>query len=306
VDDLLVLGTTQGLKTRAVDERAGPVNELTGIDSPVHQIAYLPSLQTLVLATGGDGQTSSQLVTVSTRTIKSGIPVKPEPVPEVTRCHVFAASQSQSGSSYLCAANQHHVTILEWSGARGQFVLRNKFSTDKHTSCIFFTEHSVLVGTTKFYEIDLKNFSAEEFLDTSDPGVSQVLSSPDFQGSLPLSVLKVPHSKEPEYLLCFTRHVLFVDGFGQQTREPMTFSRLPVEQRLMGRVLVTSFSDSVQLLSMDLEKGSVAKDKVVVWVPSPHLVGQEKHLLYYTSPDVVSNNLVCLDLKKIKLSTAGH
>ena len=27
------------------------------------------------------------------------------------------------------------------------------------------TDHSVLVGTNKFFEIDLKNFSAEEFLD---------------------------------------------------------------------------------------------------------------------------------------------
>jgi len=260
----------------------------------------------LVLATGGDGETSSQLVTVSTRSVQAGIPLNPEEVPEVKRCHVFAASQSQSGNIFLCAANQHHVTILEWSAARAQFVIRNKFSTDKHTACIFFTEHSVLVGTTKFYEIDLKNFSAEEFLDTSDPGIAKVVSSGGFQGSLPHSVLRVPQSKEPEYLLCFTRHVLFVDGFGQQTREAMTFSRLPVEQRIMGRVLVTSFSDSVQLLSMALEKGSMAADKVVVWAPSPHLVGQHKNLLYYTTPDTASNNLVCLDLKKIKLSTDGR
>ena len=28
-------------------------------------------------------------------------------------------------SIFLCSANQHHVTILEWSPARGQFVLGN-------------------------------------------------------------------------------------------------------------------------------------------------------------------------------------
>ena len=39
------------------------------------------------------------------------------------------------------------------------------------TAAIEFTGHSVLVGTTKFYEIDLKSFSAEEFLDLTDPGI---------------------------------------------------------------------------------------------------------------------------------------
>ena len=73
------------------------------------------------------------------------------------------------------------------------------------TACIQFTSHSVLVGTTKFYEIDLKNFSAEgwftlfvlflswitrsfslpEFLDLSHPGIKETVGSQAFSGSLP-------------------------------------------------------------------------------------------------------------------------
>ena len=118
----------------------------------------------------------------------------------------------------------------------------------------------------------------------------RLLSSPEFEGSEPRAVLPVPQSKEPEYLLCFTRyflfllfaffprkrlknkqlcfpgffvvqqitlwvtvityflllfqcmiydcyfrHILFVDGYGQQTRELMRFQRLPMEHRLLGR-----------------------------------------------------------------------
>ena len=81
--------------------------------------------------------------------------------------------ESPQGKVYLCAANDHLVTIMEWSHKRGHFVLRNKFSTDQHTKTIHFTDHSVLVGTSKFYEIDLKNFSAEEFLDLSHPGIQE-------------------------------------------------------------------------------------------------------------------------------------
>ena len=41
------------------------------------------------------------------------------------------------GKVYLCAANDHLVTILEWRHERGDFVLRNKFSTDQPTKVIF-------------------------------------------------------------------------------------------------------------------------------------------------------------------------
>ena len=90
------------------------------------------------------------------------------------------------------------------------------------------------------YEIDLKTFSAEEFLDLTNPGVKATVASAAFQGSLPrchivlLDVVVVSNCSyffvirgvmrrqcdggDPEYLLAFTRHVLFVDSFGQQTR----------------------------------------------------------------------------------------
>jgi hypothetical protein len=38
----------------------------------------------------------------------------------------------------------------------------------------------------------------------------RLLSSPEFEGSEPRAVLPVPHSKEPEYLLCFTRYLYSV------------------------------------------------------------------------------------------------
>ena len=112
------------------------------------------------------------------------------------------------GRVYLCAANDHLVTILEWSSKRGHFVLRNKFSTDQPTKAIHFTDHSVLVGTSKFYEIDLKNFSAEEFLDMSDAGVQKSVASLEFKESSPHSVMMFhsDKSEKVEFALAFTRY----------------------------------------------------------------------------------------------------
>merc|ERR1712059_23093 len=129
----------------------------------------------------------------------------------------------------------------------------------------------VLVGTTKFYEIDLKSFSAEEFLDLSNPGIKETVASSQFSAGLPRSVLVVKDQKgEEEYLLAFTRHVLFVDSFGQQTRPPLVFEKLPLEHVLVGEVLATSFSDQVELRNRE------AEDQVRrVMLCSPHLLGAD-------------------------------
>ena len=168
--DALVVGTTLGLAV----VKEGVVVKCEGIDTAVHMMYHIHSLNLLlVLATGEDGL-YSQLVTLNTRSLLSGSgTLNPDSLPEVFKCHIFSCLELSLGTVFLCAANDHLVTILEWSHNRGHFVMRNKFSTDQPTRSIHFTDHSVLVGTSKFYEIDLKNFAAEEFLDISHPGIQK-------------------------------------------------------------------------------------------------------------------------------------
>ena len=46
------------------------------------------------------------------------------------------------------------------------------------------------------------------------------------------------------------RIILFVDSFGQQTRPPLMFEKLPVEHRLVGSILFTSFCDRIQFVNL--------------------------------------------------------
>lgn len=295
VGDILVVGTTQGLAL----VKEGMVVKCEGISTPVHLMQHIQSLNLLVLATGGDGL-PSQLVILPTRPVLSvSGHLQPECLPEVTKCHIFSCMESPQGKVYLCAANDHLVTIMEWSHKRGHFVLRNKFSTDQHTKTIHFTDHSVLVGTSKFYEIDLKNFSAEEFLDLSHPGIQESVGSPEFQGSLPMCVLdtSTDQSDEREYALAFTRQILFVDSFGQQTQPPLVFSKLPVEHRLVSGLLVTTFCDCVQFTSM------ATRIMANISCHSPHLVtghNKQKDMLY-TCQDIASNNLMVVNMEDLEL-----
>jgi citron Rho-interacting kinase len=281
VGERLVLGTTQGLACLTPEG----VTHCQGIDTPVHRLHHLASLNLLVLATGGDGL-PSQLVVVSSLSLTS--PLHPTAVtPELARCHTFACLETNQGKVFLCAVSEDLVVILEWSARRGSFVLRNKFSTDQPTAAIHFTDHSVLVGTTKFYEIDLKNFSAEEFLDLAHPGIKETVSSPAFNGSLPKSVLKLDHEDgEPEYLLAFTRNIVFVDSFGQETRSPLLLERMPLEHRLVGQILATSYCDTIEF--RDLESES---EPSLVTAASPHLLATVDGELLFSHQDTASNNL---------------
>ena len=169
VDDILVVGTSQGLAT----VKDGILENCDGISTPVHKVHFLKSLNLLVMVTGGDGLPSN-LVMVDARPILSASgSLQPESVCELTSCHIFDCTETSGGKVFLCAANDHLVVMLEWSHKRGHFVLRNKFSTDQHTRTIYFTDHTVLVGTSKFYEIDLITFAAEEFLDLSYPSTQK-------------------------------------------------------------------------------------------------------------------------------------
>ena len=86
--------------------------------------------------------------------------------------------------------------------------------------------------------------------------------------------------------------MIFVDSFGQETREPMMFEKLPIEHRMLGQVLITSFCDSIQFINMS------TKDRVPVYIycKSPHLVSswKGKKDLLFTCQDIASNNLMAV------------
>ena len=91
IKDTLVLGTTQGLAL----VRDNVVVPVPGLVTPVHSLQQVSSLQLLVLATGQDHGLQSQLVTADSRSILSGSsPVDPQPIPDITRCHIFSCTEN--------------------------------------------------------------------------------------------------------------------------------------------------------------------------------------------------------------------
>ena len=97
-------------------------------------------------------------------------------------------------------------------------------------------------------------------------------------------------------------HVKIVDRFGQETRDPIMFEKLPVEHRLVGNILVTSFCDRIQFVNLgDKTKHSSPK---LLPCSSPHLVSgdEARDDILYSCQDTASNNLMAVSLEELEMN----
>lgn len=140
--------------------------------------------------------------------------------------HIFQASDFTK-KQIVCAATSKQLFIIKYDYESRDFLPLRVLDTAEPCSCILFNEHSVIVGANKYFEIDLKTFSADEFLDGSDHRLAQAYNCYKM-GSYPVSIMLV--NKQPlEYLLCFNEFGCFVDEYGRRSREnDIKWSHLPV------------------------------------------------------------------------------
>lgn len=229
--ECLLVGAMEGLFV--VDVVARSVRCHVQAVPAVFQVAVCPALG-LVLAISGEErklrltQWSSLRPWVETL---GGRAVAAEPpewrlVEDVEECHLFATS---ADGATLCMATARAIYVHTWNPQRASYVCRKVAKTSEPCSCILFTPHTILIGCDAFYEIDIKDFSVEDFLDPTDTSLSFLVYGATHLRSFPVSVLQVaPPEYNPEYLLCFHELGVFVDADGRRTREDLKWSRLPL------------------------------------------------------------------------------
>lgn len=82
-------------------------------------------------------------------------------------------------------------SILVWNELKNEFNVCRQYSTQEPCSCLHFTKASLIVGAEKFYEIDLKTFDIEEFLDESDTSLAYAIYGSTQMSSYPVAILQV-------------------------------------------------------------------------------------------------------------------
>ncbi|KAH8307050.1 hypothetical protein KR044_004016 [Drosophila immigrans] len=111
--------------------------------------------------------------------------------------------------SVAIAATSSRIVILKYDLKLHKFKPVRALDTATPVTSIFYTRHSAIVSSDKFYEIDLNNYAAEEFIDLADKSLQHTVKCQPF--------VAVRISRQ-EFLLCFAECGVFVDEFGCRSR----------------------------------------------------------------------------------------
>ncbi|ERE74494.1 citron Rho-interacting kinase isoform 2 [Cricetulus griseus] len=215
-DQVVLVGTEEGLY--ALNVLKNSLTHIPGIGA-VFQIYIIKDLEKLLMIAGEE----RALCLVDVKKVKqslaqSHLPAQPDISPSVFEavkgCHLFAAGKIEN-SLCICAAMPSKVIILRYN--------------DNLSNCIHFTNYSILIGTNKFYEIDMKQYTLEEFLDKNDHSLAPAVFASS-SNSFPVSIVQANGAgQREEYLLCFHEFGVFVDSYGRRSRtDDLKWSRLPL------------------------------------------------------------------------------
>lgn len=224
--------------------------------------------------------------------------------------HLFEASDFVN-TFIVVAATAKQIVILVYEQTTGDFKCIRSLDTAEPTSCFLFTEHSLIVGANKFFEIDLITLEADEYLDASDPKLHQAIMCYKMR-SFPMAVMRV--SKDPiEYLLCFHEFGIFVDEFGRCSRSTeMKWNRLPFAFFFyapylyivhFSRVEVIKVTSSTCVMSDSVES-LLNVDSFNITLNNPKYLGHGKKGIYVSTQGMVKYLLAeSIDPDSVSLST---
>ncbi|OWK14451.1 hypothetical protein Celaphus_00000312 [Cervus elaphus hippelaphus] len=218
-DQVVLVGTEEGLY--ALNVLKNSLTHVPGIGA-VFQIYIIKDLEKLLMIAGEE----RALCLVDVKKVKqslaqSHLPAQPDISPNIFEavkgCHLFAAGKIDSGLC-ICAAMPSKVVILRYNENLSKYCIRKEIETSEPCSCIHFTNYSILIGTNKFYEIDMKQYTLEEFLDKNDHSLAPAVFASS-SNSFPVSIMQVNGAgQREEFLLCFHEFGVFVDSYGRRSR----------------------------------------------------------------------------------------
>nr|XP_006815753.1 PREDICTED: citron Rho-interacting kinase-like [Saccoglossus kowalevskii] len=199
-EQLLLVGAEEGLFAMELKKRE-TISVIDGVSS-VFQMHMIEELS-LILMIAGNGR---DLCTIDYKHLKTKAnqasltpsTVNVKCIEDVKSCHLFAVG-SCDGCVFICAAMPDKITVLKYNSSMGMFCVKKEMETAEPCSCIHFATASVLVGTDKFYEIDLKQYTVEDT-------VNYLI-----------------------HVFFFSEFGVFVDEYGRRSRpEDLKWTRLPL------------------------------------------------------------------------------
>ncbi|CAH6778807.1 Cit [Phodopus roborovskii] len=274
-DQVVLVGTEEGLY--ALNVLKNSLTHIPGIGA-VFQIYIIKDLEKLLMIAGEE----RALCLVDVKKVKqslaqSHLPAQPDVSPSVFEavkgCHLFAAGKIEN-SLCICAAMPSKVVILRYNDNLSKYCIRKEIETSEPCSCIHFTNYSILIGTNKFYEIDMKQCTLEEFLDKNDHSLAPAVFASS-SNSFPVSIVQANGAgQREEYLLCFHEFGVFVDSYGRRSRtDDLKWSRLPLAFAYREPYLFVTHFNSLEVIEIQARSSLGTPARAYLEIPNPRYLG---------------------------------
>ncbi|KAJ8286440.1 hypothetical protein GJAV_G00039280 [Gymnothorax javanicus] len=274
-DQIVLVGAEEGLYALNVIKNS--LLHLPGLGS-VFQIQILKDHGCLLMITGGERALCMiEIKKVKQCLAQSHLPAQSELCPfifeTVKGCHLFTAGKIEGGAC-ICAALHNKVIILRYNDTLNKFCIRKEIETSEPCSCIHFTGYSIIIGTNKFYQIEMKQYMLEEFLDKGDVTLASAVFAAATH-SFPISIMQVNSApQKDEYMLCFHEFGVFVDAYGRRSRsEDIKWSRLPLSFAYREPYLFVTYFNSLDIIEIQPHGALGPPAHIHLDVPNPRYLG---------------------------------
>ncbi|XP_036791628.1 citron Rho-interacting kinase isoform X4 [Oncorhynchus mykiss] len=274
-DQIVLVGSEEGLYALNVIKNS--LTHIPGLGS-VFQIHIMKEHEKLLMIVGDERALCLvEIKKVKQSLAQSHLPAQSELEPfifeTVKGCHLFSAGRIDNGPC-ICAAMPNKITILRYNDNLNKFCIRKEIETLEPCSCIHLTSYSIIIGTNKFYEIEMKQYVLEEFLDKKDMSLASAVFASSSH-SFPISIMQVTSTlQKEEYLLCFHEFGVFVDAYGRRSRtEEIKWSRLPLAFAYREPYLFVTYFNSLDVIEV---QGHAALGPPVLAhldIPNPRYLG---------------------------------
>ncbi|XP_048641671.1 citron Rho-interacting kinase isoform X5 [Marmota marmota marmota] len=309
-DQVVLVGTEEGLY--ALNVLKNSLTHVPGIGA-VFQIYIIKDLEKLLMIAGEE----RALCLVDVKKVKqslaqSHLPAQPDISPNIFEavkgCHLFAAGKIENGLC-ICAAMPNKVVILRYNENLSKYCIRKEIETSEPCSCIHFTNYSILIGTNKFYEIDMKQYTLEEFLDKNDHSLAPAVFASS-SNSFPVSIVQVNGAgQREEYLLCFHEFGVFVDSYGRRSRtDDLKWSRLPLAFAYREPYLFVTHFNSLEVIEIQARSSLGTPARAYLEIPNPRYLGPaiSSGAIYLASSYQDKLRVICCKGNLVKESGTDH
>ncbi|XP_072271580.1 citron Rho-interacting kinase isoform X4 [Pyxicephalus adspersus] len=274
-EQIVLVGAEEGLY--ALNVLKNSLTHIPGVGA-VFQIHIVKELDKLLLIAGEE----RALCLIDVKKVKQSLaqahlPAQPEisltVFEAVKGCHLFAAGKIENGLC-ICAAMVNKVVILRYNESLNKFCIRKEIETSEPCSCIYFTGYSIIIGTNKFYEIEMKQYTLEEFLDKNDHSLASAVFASS-SNSFPIAIMQVNSTgQREEYLLCFHEFGVFVDSYGRRSRtDDLKWSRLPLAFAYREPYLFVTHFNSLEVIEIQGRAALGAPARAHLDIPNPRYLG---------------------------------